>query len=135
MTTMKKILFLCVHNSGRSQMAEAFVNQLAKDKVVAISAGMDPATRVNATVVAAMHELGIDIGKQEPKLLTLEMLEGAYRVITMGCSVAEVCPASFIPTEDWDLDDPEEKSIQDVRKIRDQIKTKVEVLIRELDSI
>ena len=71
---------------------------------------------------------------QKPKSLTLEMLESADRVITMGCSVAEVCPASFVPTEDWELDDPEGKSIEEIRQIRDQIKTKVEVLVKELDT-
>ena len=115
-------------------MAEAFLNQLAKDNAEAISAGTQPASQVNHTVIMAMRELGIEIGNQKPKSLTLEMLESADRVITMGCNVAEACPASFVPTEDWDLDDPEEKSIEEVRQIRDKIKTKVEVLVRELDT-
>jgi len=115
-------------------MAEAFFNQLAKGKVEAISAGTQPATQVNATVVAAMHELDIKIGNQKPKLLTLDMLESADLVITMGCSVEEVCPASFVPTEDWKLEDPEGKSIEEIRQIRDRIKTKVEVLVKELDT-
>jgi protein-tyrosine-phosphatase len=131
---MKKILFVCVHNSGRSQMAEAFFNQLAKDNAVATSAGTQPAAQVNPTVVAAMRELGVEIGNQKPKPLTLEMMESADRVITMGCNVAETCPASFIPTEDWELDDPEGKSIEETRQIRDQIKTRVEVLVKELDT-
>ena len=131
---MKKILFVCVHNSGRSQMAEAFFNQLAKGNAVATSAGTQPAAQVNPTVVAAMRELGIEIGNQKPKSLTLEMMESADRVITMGCNVAETCPASFIPTEDWELDDPEGKSIEETRHIRDQIKTRVEVLVKELDT-
>jgi arsenate reductase len=131
---MKKILFVCVHNSGRSQMAEAFFNQLAKGKARAISAGTQPAAQVNSTVVMAMRELGIEIGNQKPKSLTLEMLESADRVITMGCGVEEVCPASFVPTEDWELDDPEGKSIEETRQIRDQIKTGVEVLVKELDT-
>ena len=131
---MKKILFVCVNNSGRSQMAEAFFNQLVKGKAVAISAGTQPAAQVNATVVAAMHELGIEIGNQKPKSLTLDMLESAERVITMGCGIEGVCPASFVPTEGWDLDDPEGKSIEEVRQIRDQIKTRVEVLVKELDT-
>jgi arsenate reductase len=131
---MKRVLFVCVHNSGRSQMAEAFFNQIAKSKVEAISAGTQPAAQVNPTVVVAMRELGIEIGNQKPKSLTLDMLESAYLVITMGCSVAEVCPASFVPTEDWELDDPEGKSIEEVRRIRDRIKTKVKVLVEELDT-
>jgi arsenate reductase len=131
---MKKALFVCVHNSGRSQMAEAFFNQLAKDKTVAISAGTRPAAQVNSTVIAAMREVGIDIVSQKPKALTLEMLESVERVITMGCGAEEVCPASFIPTEDWELADPEEKPIEEVRQIRDQIRAKVEVLVKELGA-
>ena len=130
---MKKILFVCVHNSGRSQMAEAFFNKLAKGKAVAISAGTQPARQVNPTVIAAMREVGIEIGNQKPKSLTLEMLESADRVITMGCNVAEVCPASFVPTEDWQLADPEGKPIDTVRQIRDQIKARVEALVNEFE--
>jgi arsenate reductase len=126
---MKKVLFVCVQNSGRSQMAEAFFNQLAEGKAVAISAGTQPAAQINSTVVTAMHEVGIDIGDRKPKLLTSEMLESADRVITMGCNVAEACPTSFVPAEDWELNDPEGKPIQEVRRIRDKIKTRVEELI------
>jgi arsenate reductase len=131
---MKKVLFVCVHNSGRSQMAEAFFNQMAKGKAVASSAGTQPAAHTDSNVVMAMREIGIDILSQKPKPLTLEMLESANRVITMGCNVAEVCPASFVPTEDWELSDPEGKMIEEVRHIRDLIKTKVEVLVKELDA-
>ena len=113
-------------------MAEALFNQIAKNKAEAISAGTQPAAQVNPTVVAAMRELGMEIGNQKPKSLTLEMMESADRVITMGCNVAESCPASFIPTEDWQLDDPEGKSIAEVRKIRDELEAKVEALVEEL---
>jgi arsenate reductase len=126
---MKKILFVCVHNSGRSQMAEAFLNQLAKGNAEAISAGTQPAEQVNPTVVAAMREVGMEIGNHKPKSLTLEILESADRVITMGCNVAEACPASFVPTEDWELDDPEGKPLDEVRKIRDTVKARMEALI------
>jgi arsenate reductase (thioredoxin) len=129
---MKKVLFVCVHNSGRSQMAEAFFNQLTKGKAVTVSAGTQPAAQVNSTVVKVMREVSIEIGEQKPKLLTLGILESADRVITMGCNVAEVCPASFVPTEDWELDDPEGKSIEEVRQIRDQIKARVKALYKEL---
>jgi protein-tyrosine-phosphatase len=129
---MKKILFVCVHNAGRSQIAEAFFNQMAKGKAQSFSAGGQPADKVNPVVVAAMREVGIDISRQKPKLLTLEMLEGVDRVITMGCGVEGVCPASFVPTEDWQLEDPEEKPIERVRQIRDEMKAKVEGLIKEL---
>ena len=115
-------------------MAEAFFNQLATGNAKAISAGTQPTTQVNPTVVAAMRELGIEIRNQKPKSLTMGMLESADRVITMGCSVEEVCPASFVPTEDWELDDPEGKTIEEIRQIRGQIKTKVEVLVKELDT-
>jgi len=113
-------------------MAEAFLNQIAKGKAVAISAGTQSAAQIDATVVAAMREVGIEIAEQKPKLLTSEMLEGADRVITMGCSVEKACPASFVPTEDWKLDDPEGRPIEKVRQIRDRIKTKVDELARTL---
>jgi len=113
-------------------MAEAFFNQLAKGKAVAISAGTKPATHTDRGVIEAMHEIGIDIRDQRPKPLTLEMLEKADRVITMGCGVEETCPASFIPTEDWELNDPKGKSLDEVRQIRDAVKARVEVLVKEV---
>jgi arsenate reductase len=129
---MKTVLFVCAHNSGRSQIAEAFFNQLAKGKAVAISAGTQPAAQINSTVVTAMREVGMEIGDKKPKLLTAAMLENADRVITMGCNVAEACPASFVPTEDWELDDPEGKPIEEVRQIRDKTKARVEELVEGL---
>lgn len=126
---MKKVLFVCVHNAGRSQMAEAFFSRLAEGKALALSAGTEPASRVNPVVVKVMSEVGIDVSHQEPKLLTLEMLKNVDRVITMGCSVEKACPASFVPTEDWELDDPEGKPIEEVRQIRDKTKTRVEELL------
>jgi protein-tyrosine-phosphatase len=129
---MKKVLFACVHNSGRSQMAEAFFNQKAQAKAVATSAGTNPATQVNPTVVSTMREVGLDIAENKPKMLTAGMLEGAARVITMGCNVAEACPATFTPTEDWDLDDPEGKPIEEVRRIRDDIRARVDELVRTI---
>lgn len=129
---MKKALFVCVHNSGRSQIAEAFFNHLAEGKAVASSAGTKPAHRVNPTVIEAMREVGVDISKQTPKPLTLEMLESADRVITMGCGVEGVCPATFVPTEEWQLEDPEGKPVEKVREIRDEIEAKVRNLIEEM---
>jgi len=129
--TMKKVLFVCVHNAGRSQMAEAFFNRMAKGKATAISAGTRPAIHMDKGVVEAMRELGIDISQQRPKALTLEMVEQADRVITMGCGVEETCPASFVPTEDWELDDPEGKSPEEVRKIRDLIRDRVGMMVKE----
>ena len=131
---MKTVLFVCVHNSGRSQMAEAFFNQLAKGKALAISAGTQPADKVNRVVVEAMRELGIDISGNKPKALTLDMVETADKMITMGCGAeaGAVCPASFIETEDWSLEDPNGKSLEQVRKIRDEITGRVIKLFNEV---
>jgi arsenate reductase len=131
-TKLKTVLFICVHNSGRSQMAEAIFNYLAQGKARAISAGTRPAVHTDRNVTAAMKEIGIDISSQRPKALTLEMMEAAGRVITMGCGVAETCPASFVPTEDWQLDDPEGRSLEEVRIIRDTIRADVEKLVGEV---
>jgi len=116
-------------------MAEAFFNHLAKGQATASSAGTRPAAHTDSNVVKAMRETGIDIRRQRPKELTLEMLEEADRVITMGCGAEEVCPASFVPTEDWALEDPEGKSIEEVRDIRDEIKARVERLIMETEKV
>jgi arsenate reductase len=133
---MKTVLFVCVHNSGRSQMAEAFFNNMAKGKAHAISAGTQPANVVNPVVVQAMREVGIDISGNKPKMLTLEIVEKADLMITMGCGAeaGAVCPASFIETEDWALEDPEGKPIAQVRRIRDEIKEKVTHLLANLSK-
>jgi len=130
----KKILFVCVHNSGRSQMAEAFFNQLAGNTALAFSAGTQPASQINPIVVQVMREAGLDISHHSPKLLTIEMLENADRVITMGCGVEKLCPAALVPMEDWGIDDPEGETIDQVRKIRDIVKNKVNILIKELNA-
>ncbi len=127
---MKTVLFICVHNSGRSQMAEAFFNQMAQGRARAISAGSQPADSVNPTVVKAMREAGIDISRNKPKLLTLEMMEGIDKAITMGCENS--CPLTTVPTEDWGLEDPKDKPIEQVRKIRDEIKDKVNRLVEQI---
>ncbi len=129
---MRKILFVCVHNAGRSQMAKAFFNQMAKGRAQGFSAGTQPAVKVNPIVIEAMREVGIDISRRKPKMLTLKMLEDTERVITMGCGVEGVCPASFVPTADWQLEDPEGKPIEQVRQIRDEVKARVEGLVKEL---
>lgn len=112
-------------------MAEAFFNHYAAGKAEAFSAGTQPASHVDQTVVKAMREIGIDISSKRPKALTAEMLDGADRIITMGCGVEGVCPASFVPTEDWNLEDPEGQSIDKVRVIRDEIEAKVKRLIKD----
>jgi arsenate reductase len=115
-------------------MAEAFFNQMAKGKARGLSAGTQPADRVNPVVVEAMREVGIDISGNEPKALTVEMVENADKMITMGCGAeaGAVCPASFIETEDWALEDPKGKSLEQVRKIREEIKKRVTRLLSEL---
>ncbi len=115
-------------------MAEAFFNQMAKGKAQAYSAGTQPADRVNPVVVEAMQEVGIYISGNKPKALTIDMVEKADKMVTMGCGAeAEaVCPASFIETEDWSLEDPEGKTLQQVRLIRDEIKKRVVKLLAEL---
>ncbi len=128
---MKTVLFVCVHNSGRSQMAEAFFNQMAKGKALAISAGTQPGDAVNPTVVEAMREVGFDLSKNKPKKLTVEMLEQAYKVITMGCMTEDACPATFVETEDWALPDPKGQPLSEVRKIRDEIKARVTKLVAD----
>jgi len=116
-------------------MAEAFFNQIAEGKAQAYSAGTQPADKVNPAVVEAMREVGIDISGNRPKALTMEMVEKADRMITMGCGAeaGAVCPASFIETEDWALEDPEGKSLEEVRKIRDEIEERVIKLLNELE--
>jgi arsenate reductase (thioredoxin) len=128
----KKVLFVCVHNSGRSQIAEATFNQFAAGKATATSAGSKPASHVNPTVVIVMRELGLDLSQNQPKLLTMRMIENASRVITMGCGVEETCPASIVPMENWGIEDPAGKSLEKVREIRDIISEKVKKLITEL---
>jgi arsenate reductase (thioredoxin) len=113
-------------------MAEAFFNHYAKGKAQAFSAGMHFASRINPTVVEAMKEVGIDISAQHPKVVTLEMLGGADKVISMGCGMEGVCPASYVPTEDWQLEDPEGKPIEKVRAIRNEIETRVTRLIEDI---
>ena len=124
---IKTVVFVCIHNYGRSQMAEAFFNQSTKGKAIGISAGTQPGDEVNPIVVKAMREVGIDISRNKPKTMTLEILSKADKMITMGCGADArgLCPASFIETEDWALEDPEGKSLEQVRIIRDEIKKRV----------
>jgi protein-tyrosine-phosphatase len=126
---MKTVLFVCVGNAGRSQMAEGFFNHLANGKARAISAGTKPANAVDPKTIEVMREVEIDISAAGPKALTMEMLDQASRVVTMGCGAEGVCPASFVETEDWQLEDPKGKPIEEVRRIRDEIKAKVMKLL------
>jgi arsenate reductase len=133
---MKTVLYICVHNAGRSQMAEAMTNSLAKERglgVGAESAGTAAGTEINPIAAAVMEEIGIPMTGQTPKQLSPEMVARAERVVTMGCGVdAEACPARFIVTDDWGLDDPKGAPIEKVREIRDQIRGRVAKLLDEL---
>jgi len=126
------VLFLCVHNAGRSQMAAGWLRHLAGDGVVVWSGGSEPASAINAAAVAAMAEVGIDITEEFPKPWTDEVVQAADVVITMGCG--DACP--FHPGkryEDWDLDDPAGLAVDDVRPIRDEIRRRVEELMATLE--
>lgn len=113
-------------------MAEAFLNQMGKGKAIANSAGTQPANEPNQVVIHAMKEVGIDLSQRKPKTLTMEMMQEADRIITMGCGAEAVCPARIVPMEDWALEDPHGKSLDKVREIRDQIKQKVARLLNDL---
>jgi arsenate reductase len=129
---MEQVLFICVGNSSRSQMAEGLFRHLAKGRARAVSAGTQPARALDPNAVAVMAELGIDISGQSPKALTQEMVDSSTRRISMGCGVEESCPVWARPDEDWDLDDPYHQPIEVVRRIRDQIRERVEALVKEL---
>ena len=127
----KSVLFVCVHNAGRSQMAAAYLTHLAGDRVEVRSAGSAPADSVNAAVVKAMLEEGIDIRAEVPKVLTVEAVQESDVVITMGCG--DVCPV--FPGkryEDWQLADPAGQGVEAVRPIRDEIRGRIEALIAEI---
>jgi arsenate reductase len=130
---MVTVLFICIHNAGRSQMAEAFFNKLSEGRHRGISAGSRPADTVNPVVVEAMREVGFDISSRKPKKLDKEMILEADLAITMGCG-EDACP--IVPNElrDWQLEDPSGKPIEVVRKIRDEMRFKVSALIKELDG-
>ena len=128
---MVTVLFICVHNAGRSQMAEAFFNKMNEGRHSGISAGSNPASQVNPVVVEAMKEVGIDISSRKPKKLDKGMILGADLAITMGCG-EDACPVVPNELRDWDLEDPQGKSIEVIRGIRDEIKRRVEALLKEL---
>ncbi len=131
MSEKKTIMFVCVHNAGRSQMAAGFMRALGGDRVEVLSAGSAPKESINPVAVAAMAELGIDIANQRPKVLTPEAVQQSDVVITMGCG--DACP--YYPGkryEDWKLDDPAGQGIEPVRVIRDEIKGRVEALLAEI---
>jgi len=128
---MKKILFVCVENAGRSQMAEAFFRKYMSKGFEAISAGTKPSTQVNPIVFQAMKEIGIDMEDQKPKYISQQIIDESEIAINMGCIDKEACPVLFIKDIlDWQVSDPKGKSIEEVRIIRDQIEKKVIDLIK-----
>jgi arsenate reductase (thioredoxin) len=129
---MKRLLFVCVENAGRSQIAEAFARKYGKEKFIISSAGNKPADRVNPFVVQAMLEKGIDISQNKPKLLTFQMAQESDLIVTMGCNDQGICPGPFFkPTIDWKLEDPKGKPPEKVREIRDEIEQRVIRLLKE----
>ena len=135
MTEPKNILFVCVENAGRSQMAEAFFKKYAKNQFHVISAGTSPSSHLNPVVVSVMNELGIDLKNQKPQLLSSSMIKNSNKTVNMGCMDKESCPSLFVKdVDDWSIEDPKGKSIDDVRKIRDQIKNDVLNLLNSIES-
>lgn len=129
--TRPTVLFVCVHNAGRSQMAAGYLQHLAGDRIDVLSAGSAPKDSINPVAIAAMAEEGIDISANQPKVLTVEAVKTSDAVITMGCG--DACP--IFPGkryEDWELDDPAGQDLDAVRRIRDEIKARVEGLIASL---
>lgn len=129
--SVPEVLFVCVHNAGRSQMAAGLLNKLAEGRVHVRTAGSDPAEEINPAVVEAMSEVGVDLSEEFPKPLTDEFVAAADAVVTMGCG--DACP--IYPGkryEDWELDDPEDKDLETVRRIRDDLDVRVRGLLAEL---
>ena len=128
---MIKVIFACVHNAGRSQMAAAFFNQLAnRTEAEAVSAGTDPGPRIHPEVLAAMREIGIDLSTAKPQKLTEDLARDAQLLITMGCG--DKCPyAPGLRRADWPLRDPRGQPIEEVRKIRDEIRSRVQMLLAQ----
>ena len=134
MNLPKNILFVCVENAGRSQMAEAFFKKYAKNQFNVISAGTYPSPNLNPVVVSAMNEIGIDLKNQQPQSLSISMIKNSNKTVNMGCMDKESCPSLFVKdVDDWNIDDPKGKSMDDVRKIRDQIKHNVLDLLDSLE--
>ena len=131
----KTILFVCVENAGRSQMAEGFFNKYAPKGYRAVSAGTKPAGQVNPLAVQAMKEAGIDIGRQKSKIITDDMIRGSAMAVNMGCMNRSDCPLLFLNNPvDWGVEDPKGRPIEEVRKIRDEIERRVKELAENLEQ-
>jgi len=133
MSDSKKILFVCVENAGRSQMAEGFFRKFSPKGFEPLSAGTKPTGQINPLAIEVMKERGIDISKQNPKTLSDNMIRSSYRIVNMGCMDKESCPALFVNNLiEWNVEDPKGKSIERVRKIRDEVEIKVKEFVATL---
>ena len=131
----KSILFVCIENAGRSQMAEGFFNKHAPQGYKGISGGTKPVSQINPIVVEAMKEVGIDISNQKLKDITEDMMRNSFRTVNMGCMDKESCPTLFLPNVlDWNLEDPKGKSIEIVREIRDEIDQRVKEIVASIEA-
>ena len=131
----KTILFVCVENAGRSQMAECFFNKNAPEGYRAISAGTKPVSQINPVVIEVMKEVGIDISNQKSKEITEDMMRNSFKTVNMGCMVKESCPTLFLPNVlDWNLEDPKGKSVEKVTELRDEIDQRVKELVAGLTT-
>jgi arsenate reductase (thioredoxin) len=127
------ILFVCVENTGRSQMAEAFFKKYAPSEYEATSAGTQHTSQINPLVVQVMKDVGIDITNQKPKAMTEDMIRNATKIVNIGCMDKNFCPTLFIPkVSDWGIEDPKGKSTEKVKEIRDEIERKVKEIVEEM---
>lgn len=134
MSGAKKILFVCVENAGRSQMAEGFFRKYAPSGYEPQSAGTKPTGTVNPLAIAVMKEIGIDISNQQPKIISDSMIHQSFRTVNMGCMDKESCPALYVQNVlDWEIPDPKGKSLDEVRKIRDLIEKRMRELCKTLE--
>lgn len=131
----KKILFVCIQNAGRSQMAEGFFRKYAPEGYEGLSAGTVPTSEINPLAVRAMEEVGVDISKQKPKDLTEDMMKEADKIVNMGCMDDKFCPALFVPKIiDWGIEDPKDKKIEKIREIRNEIEKRILEVVDRLDK-
>jgi arsenate reductase (thioredoxin) len=131
--TKKTILFVCVENAGRSQMAEGFFKKYAPEGFVPASAGTKPISQIDPLAIQVMNEIGIDISKQKPKDLSEDMMRNSDKIINMGCMDNNFCPTLFIPKViDWGIEDPNGKQIEQVREIRDEIERRIKELATDI---
>lgn len=131
----KIILFVCIENAGRSQIAEGFFNKSAPEGYRALSAGTKPVSQINPVVIDVMKEVGIDISNQKSKEITEDMMRNSFKTVNMGCMDKESCPTLFLPNVlDWNLEDPKDKPIDKVREIRDEVKLRVKELVAGLKT-